>query len=109
MQELTKLYFTEHMLLFQTIDLSGNQLRVLPSEVSQLTSATSLTLDDNQLRELPAEMKQLSNLKSLSLRNNSILPEDKCSVWGACTKTSVSTQREDFILLCIYCDIIIYM
>lgn len=72
-QDLSKLHFTEHMVLFQTVDLTGNQLRSLPAEISSLSSVTSLVLDDNQLEQLPPEMKQLAGLKSLSLCSNSIL------------------------------------
>ena len=75
LQDLSKLYidFTEHMLLFQTVDLSGNHLQVLPPEVRYLSGVSSLVLDDNQLEQLPADTKQLVNLKTLSLHNNSIL------------------------------------
>ena len=72
-QDLSKLHFTEHMVLFQTIDLSGNQLQSLPAEMNCLSTVTSLVLDDNQLEQVPPEMKQLARLKSLSLCNNSIL------------------------------------
>ena len=73
LQDISKLYFTMHMVLFTSVDLRGNQLCALPPEVCHLSSVTSLVLDDNQLEQLPPEMKQLANLTTLSLRNNSIL------------------------------------
>ena len=62
------------MVLFTSIDLSGNRLLALPPEVGHLSSVSTLVLDDNQLDQLPSEMKQLTKLKVLSLHNNSILP-----------------------------------
>ncbi len=59
------------MLLFRTVDLSGNDLASLRG-VGQLVCVETLVLDDNQLESLPAEMGELLHLKELSLRNNSI-------------------------------------
>ena len=61
------------MILFTSVDLSGNRLLALPPEVGHLSSVSTLVLDDNQLDQLPSEMKKLAKLKTLSLRNNSIL------------------------------------
>ena len=60
------------MLLFETIDVSGNQLLSLCG-VSQLCCVQRLLLDDNLIEELPLEMAELQQLRKLSLRNNSIL------------------------------------
>ena len=79
MQDLSKLCFTEHMVLFMSIDLSGNQLLTLPPEVGHLSSVSTFVLDDNQLEQLSSEMKQLANLKTLSLHNYSILSSIKQS------------------------------
>jgi len=54
------------------LDLSGNQLRELPAEITQLANLTTLDLSDNQLRELPAEITSLSNLTTLDLSWNKL-------------------------------------
>ena len=71
-QELTKLYHTEHMLLFHTVSLSINHLTSLHG-IGQLKSVRCLELDGNRLEELPEELAELTELRELSLKNNRIL------------------------------------
>ena len=70
-QELTRLYHTEHMLLFREISLASNQLTTL-HVATHLCRVQMLDLDDNQLETLPEDMAKLPELRVLSLRRNSI-------------------------------------
>ena len=58
--------------------LGGNQLQGIPSEISQLTNLSSLSLSDNQIQTLPKELNKLAKLQSLRLHGNQLqtLPQD---------------------------------
>jgi small GTP-binding protein len=56
----------------QQLDLSHNQLRELPPEISQLSHLRQLDLSTNQLSELPPEIGQLINLERLDLHDNQL-------------------------------------
>ncbi|MGP1386773.1 MAG: COR domain-containing protein [Thainema sp.] len=56
----------------QLLDLSRNQLTTLPPEIIQLQSLRSLSLSGNQLTTLPPEIIQLQSLQSLSLNGNQL-------------------------------------
>jgi len=71
MQGLSRLYHTEHMLLFQEISLANNQLANLHG-VEHLCCTHTLCLDGNQLEVLPEGLAKLTDLRVLSLRNNNI-------------------------------------
>jgi internalin A len=60
------------LLNLQTLDLSSNQLSSLPAEFGQLVNLQTLNLHSNQLSSLPAEIVQLLNLRSLYLYNNQL-------------------------------------
>lgn len=49
------------------LDLSGEGLESLPSEIGNLTNLTSLDLSDNRLTSLPLEIGRLANLRRLDL------------------------------------------
>jgi Leucine-rich repeat (LRR) protein len=57
-----------------SLDLSGNQLAVLPEWVGDLTS---LDLSDNELTQLPERISDLTELEFLSLNSNrlEVVPE----------------------------------
>ena len=52
------------------IDLSDNQLTLLPNEISAFTNLRKLYLHNNQLTELPEEIVELNNLTTLAIYNN---------------------------------------
>ncbi len=54
------------------LDLSGNQLTELPSELFQVTSLTKLNLNGNHLTSLPNDIKSLTKLSVLTLRSNQL-------------------------------------
>lgn len=56
----------------QSLDLSSNQLRQIPSAICQLSILTSLNLDANQLLSLPAEIGELKDLKQLFCRGTKL-------------------------------------
>ena len=52
------------------LDLSGNQLTMIPYVISKITSLVTLKLKDNQLRRLPVTISTLKSLKILELVGN---------------------------------------
>ncbi|RZN33809.1 MAG: GTP-binding protein [Methanosarcinales archaeon] len=54
------------------LDLSHNQLTVLPPEIGELTCLTRLGLSGNQLTTFPPVISKLTNLTELSLVNNQL-------------------------------------
>ncbi|MGR0482322.1 MAG: COR domain-containing protein [Candidatus Electronema sp. V4] len=54
------------------LNLWGNNLTTLPSELFQLIHLTELHLDNNRLSVLPSELFQLRNLTELSLSRNQL-------------------------------------
>ena len=54
------------------LDLRSNQLTSLPPQIGQLTNLTSLGLGYNDLMSLPTEIGQLTNLTSLDLNGNEL-------------------------------------
>jgi len=60
------------LLKLEKIDLSKNNLALVPDEIANLVSLVELNLDGNQIVLLPETMGQLKKLKVLSLRDNQI-------------------------------------
>ena len=60
------------------LDISNNELLVLPPEIGNLTHLTSLRCSGNLLHQLPQETTSLKRLRELDCRNNAlkILPEN---------------------------------
>ncbi len=52
------------------LDLSGNNLAEIPEFISELKQLTHLYLDENNLKELPNFITKMHNLEELILRNN---------------------------------------
>lgn len=59
-------------------ELNGNQIAVIPQELSRLSSLETLGLGSNQLMCLPAEVCRLAKLKVLDLSSNQLtsLPQE---------------------------------
>ena len=68
-----------HLVKLEKLDLSQNQLAVVPIEIANLKQLTELNLDDNVIISLPGAIGLLTKLKVLSLRNNRIAYSDKSS------------------------------
>jgi len=60
------------LLQLTTLNLSRNQLSVLPNEIGMLEKLTTLELEDNKLSGLPRTIGLLSLLSTLNLRSNKI-------------------------------------
>ena len=56
----------------EKLDLSYNQLAVLPADIGNLVSLEELKADHNMIVSLPGTMGRLTKLKTLSLKGNSI-------------------------------------
>jgi Leucine-rich repeat (LRR) protein len=56
----------------QVLDLSRNEISVVPPSVGELAMLVELLLDDNTIEVVPEEIGKLVKLKTLSLRNNQI-------------------------------------
>jgi internalin A len=54
------------------LDISGNQIKILPEWLSKLENITSLDLSYNQLETLPSWIGKLSKLKELKLTSNNL-------------------------------------
>ena len=54
------------------LDLSGENLTILPSKLFNLTNLKELYLASNQLSSLPPEISQLTNLMILGLGDNQL-------------------------------------
>lgn len=56
----------------EKLDISNNNLAVLPDGISNLTNISELNVDNNAIVELPNGIGELKTLKTLSLMNNQI-------------------------------------
>ena len=65
-------YTIDTLKILKSINLSRQNLREIPAEITEIKSLTNLSLNHNQLRELPSGMAQLNNLNSLWLGNNQL-------------------------------------
>ena len=64
--------FYRFYLALETLDLSRNQLSILPREVGCLTSLRELRLDHNKLEALPDQLCELHKLTVLQARSNKL-------------------------------------
>lgn len=60
----------ENFPLLKTLNLSENQLQVIPKEIGFLTSLQTLDVSDNELKCLPREFGNLVNLTELDIQSN---------------------------------------
>lgn len=68
--QLTQLYdFTPHTVI-NILDISFNQLVLLPQTINNLSFLTILLLQNNQLTELPSSLYNIKSLQVLNLCNN---------------------------------------
>ena len=67
-----------NMPLLKHLDLSYNQIKVLPKEIGSLAALKWLTLNNNQIKVLPKEIGKLAALEHIYLNNNQIkaLPKE---------------------------------
>jgi Leucine-rich repeat (LRR) protein len=54
------------------LDLSGNRLKSIPSEIKVLNNLSILDLSNNELESLAQDVKELKNLKELNLADNNL-------------------------------------
>jgi Leucine-rich repeat (LRR) protein len=70
--EVPKQIFSASLSKLEKIDLSSNELAVLPPEIANLVSLQDLSLDHNLITSLPGDVGKLRKLKVLSLRHNQL-------------------------------------
>ena len=56
----------------QILDLSENDIRVIPPKIGQLTNLQRLDLTTNHIQIIPPEIGQLTNLRHIDFENNKI-------------------------------------
>lgn len=61
------------LIKLQKLDLSYNDLVVIPEDIQNLKSLVELNLDNNSIIEIPESVGKLTKLKVLSLRRNQII------------------------------------
>ncbi len=61
-----------HLTNLTTLDLSFNQLTTVPESISHLTNLTTLNLSSNQLTTVPESISRLTNLTTLDLSSNQL-------------------------------------
>lgn len=71
------------------LDLSENQLTILPKEIGKLQKLQLLDLSRNRLITLPKEIGQLKNLRWLSLKNNTALIPQKNKIQKLLPNTNI--------------------
>ena len=66
------------------LELNGNLLASLPSEIGQLANLEYLGLGDNKLASLPAEIGQLTNLERIYLGDKRLIEIARALVVSGC-------------------------
>lgn len=91
LQQLTGI---EQLIRLQQLNVSGNQLRMLPNDIRRLTQLSKLNLSENQLTELPVSLTQLVKLKQLVADHNRLerLP-DQLGRLGSLTDLAVGGNQ----------------
>lgn len=64
------LHMTNLLLIFQVLNISSNQLKLLPDSVGQLEKLRILNTSSNHLKALPDSIGNLKCLQHLDLRDN---------------------------------------
>lgn len=60
----------------QVLDISDNNFRQLPPEISKLTNLRDLIADHNKLKDLPIELCDIPNFRGISLDGNATLESE---------------------------------
>ena len=68
------------------LDLSKNQIKLLPGTIGKLTNLRHLDLYNNKLEHLPLELGQLKMLRYLDLKGNNLTPA-LAKIVGPCLTT----------------------
>lgn len=86
----------------ETLDVSMNQLRSLPHQLSSCASLQTLTVDHNLLRHIPRQLCWLRHLNQLSMAANqlSFLPLGECITLSTCC--CCHSHEESSVILCVY-------
>ncbi len=71
-QDVLKIIETARLKKVKNLDLSNNDIKILPSEIGNLPYLEHLDLSYNYLRELPPEIGMLNRLKTLLVTKNEL-------------------------------------
>jgi CCR4-NOT transcription complex subunit 6 len=78
----------------ELLDLSGNNLQTLPSEMGMLTKLRELYLFDNHIAIIPPELGTLHQLQTLGIEGNPLEPSLKAIVQKEGTPALISFLRD---------------
>ena len=71
-QDVLKIIETAKLKKAKNLDLSNKDIKILPSEIGDLSHLENLNLSYNYLKDLPPEIGKLTKLQTLLLTKNEI-------------------------------------